>query len=390
MSQALSLAARGLRKSYRKGGFSLSVDSIEAPAGETLALLGPSGSGKTTLMHLLGLLERPDAGSVMLGGRQVEAGDREARLAMAAVFQRPYLFRGTVAANVAYGLVMRGVPRQKRKARIDAALERVGLGGYGARGAHQLSGGEAQRVSLARALVLEPRVLLLDEPLASLDAVTKRRLAEEFAGIIHDSDATVVWVTHDQDEALMVADHIAIVNEGKVAAHGTADLIMALPTDEWTAAFLGMEPPQHGTVVEAADGLVRIAVESGIVEAVGDAVVGEPVALSVRPEDVLLFESGIELPATTARNRIPATVVSSRSRGATSHVVLDASGIRLAASVSRASSAELGIVPGTSVLAVFKATAVRWRTRSETPHGYIPAGSDPPAHTSDPPIERHT
>ena len=364
MSGALSLSATGLSKTYKRGGFALEVDSIEAPAGTTMALLGPSGSGKTTLLHLLGLLEKPDAGQVRLGGRDVAVGDHEARLSIAAVFQRPYLFKGTVAGNVAYGLVMRGVPKHERGARVAKALERVGLAGYEPRGAHQLSGGEAQRVSLARALVLEPKVLLLDEPLASLDALLKRKLAEEFARIVRDTDATVLWVTHDQDEALMVADRVAIVNEGRVVTCGHADAIMGLPADDWTAAFLGVEPPQRGQVLSSCDGLVRIAVPGGFVQTIGEATPGAEVVFAVRPEDVLLFEPDAEMPLTTARNRLEATVVSCRPRGATNHVVVDAGGLALAASVSRAASTELGLAVGSRVLAVFKASAVRWRSQS--------------------------
>jgi tungstate transport system ATP-binding protein len=362
MNAALSLSATGLRKTYPKSGFTLDVDRVEAAAGSTLALLGPSGSGKSTLLHLLGLLEKPDYGEVRLGGRAVVAGDREARLSMAAVFQRPYLFKGTVEGNVGYGLAMRGVPKAERPDRVASALERVGLGGYETRGAQQLSGGEAQRVSLARALVLEPKVLLLDEPLASLDALLKRRLAEEFGRIVRDTDATVVWVTHDQDEALMVADHVAIVNDGRVATSGEADSVMGLPADEWTAAFLGVQEPQTGRVVAAGDGLVELACGSAHVVVVGDARVGSDVQFAVRPEDVLLFEAGAHLPPTTARNQVEATVVSLTGRGAANHAVLDAEGMTLAASVSRAATSDMHLEPGRRVLAVFKATAVRWRS----------------------------
>jgi len=375
MSTALALSATGLRKAYPKSGFVLDVDSIEAAAGTTLALLGPSGSGKTTLLHLLGLLEKPDAGRVLLGGRVVEHGDREARLSMAAVFQRPYLFKGTVEGNVGYGLAMRGRPKTERPALITAALERVGLAGYEARGAHQLSGGEAQRVSLARALVLEPKVLLLDEPLASLDALLKRRLAEEFARIVRETDATVVWVTHDQDEALMVADSVAIVNEGRVVTTGHADTIVGLPADEWTAAFLGVEQGQRGFVVASEGGLVEIACGAARVVVSGDAKTGSAVEFAVRPEDVILFEADATLPPTTARNQLPVSVISCRSRGASNHVVLDAGGMKLAASVSRASAFDLGLQPGSRALAVFKATAVRWRV--------LDPGTDPSGEMKD-------
>ena len=373
---ALALTAENVRRSFPKSGFVLDVERVEAPAGSVLALLGPSGSGKTTLLHILGLLERPDSGRVLLGGREVTARDREARLQMAAVFQRPYLFKGAVGDNVAYGLSVRGVPRAERASRVSAALGRVGLAGYERRSALALSGGEAQRVSLARALVLEPRVLLLDEPLANLDPLLKRRLAHDFARILAESGATTVWVTHDQDEALVVADYVAVMNAGRIVASGPADEVMGLPADDWTASFLGVEEPQSGVVVSSGNGLVEIACggvgEAGTgsarVAVTGDAAVGSAVVFAVRPEDVILFEDGVQLPPTTARNQLPARVESVQSRGTTNHIVLAAGGgVRLAASVSRASSADLGLEPGRRVLAVFKATAVRWQTSAERP-----------------------
>lgn len=366
MTRSSALAGIGLRRTYRRSGFTLDVERIEVPAGQTLALLGPSGSGKSTLMHVLGLLEKPDSGHVLYDGREVTAADRDARLGIAAVFQRPFLFKGTVAANVGYGLAMRGVGGSERAGRVDAALERVGLSGYGARGVGALSGGEAQRVSLARALVLEPRVLLLDEPLANLDAVLRRRLTREFAGILRESGATAVWVTHDTDEALTAADRIAVMNEGRVVTEGPAGDVTTLPDDDWAAGFLGLERPQRGVVRQSEDGLVSIEAGAQSLYVSGEAVPGAVVSFAVRPEDVLLFETDADLPHSSARNRLDAVVVSCERRGATDHVILDAGGVGLAASVSRASSAELHIAPGTRVLAVFKATAVRWRTTEES------------------------
>lgn len=361
MSGAITVVGEGLKRSFKQSDFVLDVAHIEAPAGTTLAILGPSGSGKSTLMHLLGLLERPDAGRVLLDGRAVTAGDRDARLSMAAVFQRPYLFKGSVAQNVAYGLAVRGIAGSARGPLVDAALERVGLAGYGSRSALALSGGEAQRVSLARALVIEPKVLLLDEPLANLDPLLKRRLTKEFSEIVRTSDATVLWVTHDQDEAIVAADHVAIMRAGTVSTVGPADEVMSLPSDDWTAAFLGLEKPVEGVVESTTDGLVAIRAGNATVYAVGEAPAGTEVLFAIRPEDVLLFEAGAELPLSTARNQVDAVVTALDPRGATTHVVLDAGGAGLASSVSRASAIELALAPGTPVLSVFKATAVRWR-----------------------------
>ena len=308
----------------------------------------------------MGLLQRPDAGHVMLDGRAVTDRDREARLLISAVFQRPYLFKGSVGANMAYGLTARGVLRSRHAALIAAALDRVGLAGSESRSALGLSGGEAQRVALARALVLEPRVLLVDEPLASLDPLLKRHLTHDFATILRDSGVTVLYVTHDQDEALIVADRVAIMNAGRIVAEGPAVDAMSLPQDAWTASFLGVEEPLEGTVASVTAGLAEIRVGTSHIFVTGDPELASRVVLAVRPEDVLLFEASAELPVSTARNRLLAAVVSVTPRGATNHVVLDAGGMRLASSVSRAATAELGLQPGLGVLVVFKASAVRW------------------------------
>ncbi|MDO8914530.1 MAG: ABC transporter ATP-binding protein [Coriobacteriia bacterium] len=357
---ALSLAGEGLRWSYRRGSFTLDVPWVEVSAGTVLALLGPSGSGKSTLLSVLGLLERPSAGRVLLDGREVDTRDRGARLQMAAVFQRPYLFKGTVGGNVAYGLVARRVPRSQHAARVAAVLERVGLAGSERRSALALSGGEAQRVALARALVVEPRVLLLDEPLASLDPLLKRQLTADFASILRASGVTVLYVTHDQNEAMVIADRVAIMNGGCIVAEGPAEDAMSLPNDAWTASFLGLEEPSEGLVVSVVDGLAEVDVGAGRVFITGQPEAGSRIMLAVRPEDVLLFGASADLPVSTARNRLPATVVSLSAQGVTNHVVLDAGGLRLASSVSRAATAELGLRSGVEVIAVFKASAVRW------------------------------
>lgn len=352
------LIAEGLRRA-RGDRFVLEVERLEVPAATTLALLGPSGSGKSTLLALLALLEPPDQGRILLDGREVTWRDRAARLRVTAVFQRPFLIKGTVAANVAYGLALRGIPRHEHRARVERALERVGLAGLGPRPAGSLSGGEAQRVALARALVLEPDVLLLDEPLASLDPLLKRRLQADFAEILAATGTTVVYVTHDHEEARAVADAIAVMREGRIVACGPADEVMTLPPDAWTAAFLGLEPPARGVVREAASGLITIESGAARVVAAGAIAAGTPVMFAVPPEDVVLARHDARIGAISARNRLAGTVVELQPRGATWRVVVDVGGVTLASTVSRAALSELALSVGSPVIAVFKASAVR-------------------------------
>ena len=347
----------------------LDVDRFELRDGETHVVLGPSGSGKSTLLRVLGLLEKPTSGRMLLAGREVRAGDREARMAMAAVFQNPYLFKGTVEENVAYGLKLRRVSTPERTERVSAALERVGLGGMQKSSALRLSGGEAQRVALARALVLEPRILLLDEPLSYLDPLIKRRLVADFSEILSSDGMTVLYVTHDQDEAMVVADRVSIMHQGAIVRTGGVDEVMGVPTSEWVADFLGMDAALAGRIASTAEGIAEIAVEGSVVYARTDLDVGSDVLVGVRPEDITLFEAAAALPHSSARNQLVMNVEAVEHRGGTDRVSLTSGGLRLAASVSRISSRELGLVPGTRVVALFKATAVRVAPAHDVPGG---------------------
>jgi len=347
----------------------LDVPRFELRDGETHVVLGPSGSGKSTLLRALGLLEKPATGRVLLDGAEVRAGNREARMMMAAVFQNPYLFKGTVEENVGYGLSLRRVAVTERATRVAAALDRVGLGGLQKASALRLSGGEAQRVALARALVLEPRILLLDEPLSYLDPLIKRRLVADFSHILSAEGVTALYVTHDQDEAMVVADRISIMHEGRVVRTGTAEEVMTLPTDAWVADFIGMDAALGGRITVLDEGVAEIVIGGELVYASTELPAGIDVLVGIRPEDVLLFESGSVIPHSSARNQLRMHVEGIERRGSTDRVSLASNGLRLAASVSRASSRELGLEEGTEVMALFKATAVKVAPARQVPQG---------------------
>lgn len=347
----------------------LDVDRFELCDGETHAILGPSGSGKSTLLRILGLLEAPSGGRVFLDGSEVKAGNRSARMMMAAVFQNPYLFKGTVEENVAYGLGLRHIAKPERADRVAAALARVGLSGTEEQSALRLSGGEAQRVALARALVLEPRILLLDEPLSYLDPLIKRRLVGDFSEILAAEGVTALYVTHDQDEAMVVADRVSIMHQGSVVRSGAVDEVMGVPTDEWVADFIGMDGSLRGRIAATAEGVAEIAVDGAVVFGTTDLPVGTDVLVGIRPEDVMLFEASSRLPASSARNQLLMRVAAVEHRGSTDRVSLVTDGLRLAASVSRASSRDLGLGHGVDVLALFKATAVRVAPARGVPGG---------------------
>jgi iron(III) transport system ATP-binding protein len=231
------LRLRGLHKSFGDVAAVSDLD-LEVPEGATCALLGPSGCGKTTTLRLIAGLEHPDAGTVEIAGEQVAGPARSVpaeRRRIGMVFQDYALFPHLdVAGNVGYAL-----GRRPDREKVEAALATVGLGGLGKRNPHELSGGQQQRVALARALVAGPRAVLLDEPFSNLDASLRARVRDEVRQILDELGVTSVFVTHDQEEALSVADVVAVVNEGRVEQVGTPEEVYSRPVNRWVARFLG-------------------------------------------------------------------------------------------------------------------------------------------------------
>ncbi|TLM98534.1 MAG: ABC transporter ATP-binding protein [Actinobacteria bacterium] len=360
--QATAPAVRGENLSvvYRKRTV-LDVPSIELPAGRTYALLGASGAGKSTLLRVLGLLERPRTGAVYFDGAIAESRNLAVRRQVAAVFQKPYLLRGTVGDNVRYGLKLRRHASREADQAVSDALERVGLAGWEKRSALTLSGGEAQRVALARALVLRPRFLLLDEPLSYLDPLLKRQLTIEFAEILSGAHVTALYVTHDQDEAAVVADIIGVMREGRIVAEGDPHSVLTLSTDPWVSAFMGAERPLDGVVLSTSDGTMRIACGEIELFATGTFSPGSPVIVGVRPEDVILLEADASLTGSSARNQLRGRVTEVTPLGTAVRIGVDSGGVQLASLVSRASAESMRLAPGVGVTLLFKATAVQVR-----------------------------
>ncbi|MBL9049581.1 MAG: ABC transporter ATP-binding protein [Tabrizicola sp.] len=213
--------------------------SLDIEAGEFVVLLGPSGCGKTTLLNLIGGFTEPTAGRVLIGGRDM-AGVPPKDRPTTTVFQDYALFpHMTLRDNVGFGLRMRGMDRAKRAAKADAMLALVGLEGRGDRRPHELSGGQRQRVALARALAVEPEVLLLDEPLGALDLKLRRQMQDELKAIQRRVGTTFVHVTHDQEEAMAIADRIVVMNAGRIEDLGPPREVYLHPKTLFTAGFMG-------------------------------------------------------------------------------------------------------------------------------------------------------
>jgi putative spermidine/putrescine transport system ATP-binding protein len=236
---AFDVEAIALHRSY---GDVVAVDGVDLAiqAGEFFTLLGPSGSGKTTTLRLIAGFEQPDSGRVLLGGTDVTRHPPYARN-VNTVFQDYALFpHMTVEENVGYGLRVKGVKRQERRARAGEALEMVRLAGLGPRRPGQLSGGQRQRVALARAIVNRPRLLLLDEPLGALDLKLRQEMQLELMRIKDEVGITFVYVTHDQEEALTMSDRLAVFRDGRIEQVGTPAEVYEHPTSEFVAGFVGV------------------------------------------------------------------------------------------------------------------------------------------------------
>lgn len=265
------------------------LDGVSAtvPAGSVLAVLGPSGSGKTTLLRAIAGLQPVERGSIRVDGRDLTPLPTHRRQ-VGLMFQDYALFPHlNVAGNVAFGLRVRGAGRAEQRARVGEVLELVGLSGYGARAVSSLSGGERQRVALARALAPAPRVLMLDEPLGALDRALRERLLVELQELFASLEVAVVYVTHDQDEALSVAGEVALLREGRVVRRGPPAELRARPGDTWSARFLGFT---NVFDVEVRDGAVLF--EAGVLSRAATRLPPGPGSVLVRPRGARLDSAG--------------------------------------------------------------------------------------------------
>ncbi|MGP4001250.1 ABC transporter ATP-binding protein [Streptomyces sp. 8N706] len=306
-----SIELRRVRKTY--GGLA-AVDDLDLTVepGEFVTLLGPSGSGKTTTMMMVAGFEELTSGTVLINGEPVDKLPPKDRN-LGVVFQSYALFPHLSAReNVEFPLRMRKVRPAERRQRAEESLERVGLAGLGDRSPRQLSGGQQQRVALARALVFHPSALLLDEPMAALDKRLREQMQEEIKSIQRSLGISVLFVTHDQDEAMSMSDRIVVMREGKVVQQGAPEDVYAHPATDWVANFLGDTNLLPCTIVERSGGTAVVDLGPlGTCRVRDRGAEGERYAVSIRPEHLAF------LPAARAQNSATGRVVSSTNLGAT-------------------------------------------------------------------------
>jgi putative spermidine/putrescine transport system ATP-binding protein len=360
-----------LQNLQRNFGPVKALDGIEIllGEGEFLSLLGPSGCGKTTALRLVAGFDRPDGGAIVVDGKDltnVAPNKRD----MGMVFQAYSLFPNmTARQNVEYGLKLRGKDKTVRRKRVQELLELVGLGHAADRYPHQLSGGMQQRVALARALAIEPRVLLLDEPLSALDAKVRVQLREEIRRIQLELGITTLYVTHDQEEALSVSDHVAVMYGGRIEQMGSPAEMYSAPATPFVAEFIGTMNRLEGTVVE---GGVEHGGTTLRIEAAQGRERGERVLVLIRPETVAVARAN----GNAGVNTLVGDIVTQTFLGPVTRLKIIGAGVDVIADVPTQTA--LGLPVGTRVAAVLPAEGARLLTLKadlpEIPEEPAPAG----------------
>jgi len=330
-----SVEVRNLSRSF---GSHKALDdvSVRFDDGGFYALLGPSGSGKTTLLRMIAGFDFPNAGRIEMDGESVERVPLEKRQ-IGMMFQNYALFPNmSVADNIAFGLEVRGQPKAEIRDKVRSALDLVKLGTYGERKPHQLSGGQRQRVALARAFVINPRVLLLDEPLGALDKALRVDMQVELKRIQREIGITTIFVTHDQEEALTMADRVGILKDGRLVEEGEPETIYNRPKTLFAATFLGeaniLDGTWSGDALVLGDG-TRIAVAGGPRQAAAGAM-----QCAVRPERMQLVAAGTPVPE---KNAVSGRIKSRMFSGVNSTFYIEALGREIRVIVPNSSSTRL-------------------------------------------------
>jgi len=341
---------------------------LDINKGEIFTLIGPSGSGKTTLIRLIDLLDVPSSGKILFDGQDTAANETS-RLAirrrMGMVFQKPAVMNTSVEENVAFGLRFRRVERSEREERVRSALGLVGLAHLSGRMAPTLSGGEMQRVAMARALVTQPEVLLLDEPTANLDPVNAEMIEDLILKVNRKFHTTIILSTHDMIQGQRLADRIGVIMNGQIVQIGTTNDIFYQPAGRAIARLVGIDAITGGVVTENKAGHALIRLSDTCFEVLTDLKEGQRAVLYIRPEEVTLTPAGDAPVKSSMRNRLNGRITRMVPAGPFVRVSVDC-GCMLTALITRRSCTELGLTVGAEVVAGVKASAIHVLPEDET------------------------
>ncbi len=353
--EAINLNQRFGKKEVLRG-VSLTVEK-----GEVLAIIGPTGTGKTTLLRLLDHLDKPFSGKIVFDGREVTSRLKtEVRRKISMVLQKPVVFDASVYDNVAYPLRIRKHEKKAIPEKVNGMLKTVGLDGYQKRNARTLSGGETQKVALARALITDPQLLLLDEPTANLDPVSLNTIEEFILRFNRDNGMAIVIATHEMAQGQRLAHRIGVMMDGELIQVGKPADIFYSPSDLRVARFVGVENILRGRIATNEGGLAQIRLNGHSLEAVTDHRTGEEVHVFIRPEEIII---SLQSPSSSARNWFRGEVKLMALSGPYARVEIDC-GFTLVSLITRRSAEELGLKVGQEVHASFKATAVHVISRT--------------------------
>lgn len=337
--------------SYKAGKFSLDDISFAVERGETLVVLGPTGAGKTVLLELLAGFRTPRNGEVLSDEKDITYVPPEKRK-IGLLYQDYLLFPHlNVFENISYGLRARGVKTREAKKRVENMAEKIGIAHLLERKPRRLSGGEQQRVALARTLIVDPDILLLDEPFSSVDPKTKEHLMRELGKTLDESDMPVIYVTHDQVEAMEMADRIAVMNEGRIVQLDYPEGVYSAPKSEFVANFVGIGNIFRGKAARS-DGGTTIDIDDvricSSIDLEGD------VHVTIRPEDIIVSREKI---SSSARNSLGGKVRAIVEKGPVVFVTADC-GIEMTSAITRESLREMKITIGDEIFLTFKAQNV--------------------------------
>ena len=345
----------------------LQIASLDIQRGEILAVIGPNGAGKSTLLRVIGLLQQPTTGKVFFEG--VEATRRNAlrlRRRMASVFQEPLLVNASVFDNSALGLRMRGLSAEAIERQLRPWLKRLGIAHLAARRVRTLSGGEAQRTSLARALVLNPQLLLLDEPFSALDPRTREVLLLDLQKILCDTDVTTVLATHDRFEAFMLARRIGVLKRGRMLQLGSNLDVFAQPANAEVAEIVGIENRIAGVVETSSGGCATVRFCGGVVDVPGRFEPNTSVILCFRPEDISVTRPAEDPNFAVGRNQLHATIAKVYPWMYQYRLALECGQVHLVAIIDRVSFRKLAVAEGDGVRVSIDPAAVHVIERDGT------------------------
>ncbi|MHB1253479.1 MAG: ABC transporter ATP-binding protein [Candidatus Humimicrobiaceae bacterium] len=356
-----------LVKNY-ESRFKLDIDYLCAQENKILALIGPNGSGKSTIIRLTNLLEKPDSGNIFFDGVQILGSDIDKvsiRRKISVVFQEPLLFRTSVYNNILLGLSIRKQKLSDFRDSFDFLIKKLKLQKLLGRNPKSLSGGEQQRVALARALILNPRLLLLDEPLANIDQISREELQADLLDILKDTGRSTIYVTHDRDEAMILADDIAVINEGRIEQYGNKNEVFRKPVNEFVAKFIGIETLLEGTVIECENNVCKVKINKNndnlnidsIIFVVSDVLPGTQAMLAIRPEDITLYNNEVAQELLSAMNLLTGIITDIRDTGILKKIEIDC-GFKIISFVTRNSVERLELFTGKKIIAGIKASSI--------------------------------